>query len=430
MLASGRVTQDQPRTLRLGLLLALAVPALCGVADPARALDLPPLRSGSPPYFTADVAISLDGAGRPGLSVSITVPYPELQWVRVQRGFAAGAELTVVFQPAGSGRRLYGDVWERRIVVPSFGATLSPNATLVEKRSFDVPPGHYQVRVGVRDLDGEQGAVVTDRLEVPDYSRVPVGFADLELGVVDSSGGFVPIPTRSFGFNVTRLGARAVLFDRRPGSWPRGYPFRYRVLDDQGQELLAGQQQVTLSRSADPVVVKPSSSDLFLGSYVFEVELAEGRSRWRVDRSFDVEESGPPRGKEFERMLEALSFIAEPREIEHLRSLRPEEQARGWDEFWRRRDPTPDTPRNEALIEFFRRVRHTERHFQGFGPGWRSDMGRVYIKYGPPDQIESRPGSSTTPPLEIWNYSQPYRRFVFADREGFGRYVLVSPVFE
>ena len=57
-------------------------------------------------------------------------------------------------------------------------------------------------------------------------------------------------------------------------------------------------------------------------------------------------------------------------------------------------------------------------------------MGRIYIKHGEPDQIESRPSNSSGPPLEIWYYNRPYRRFVFVDREGFGRYVLLGPSFE
>ena len=73
-----------------------------------------------------------------------------------------------------------------------------------------------------------------------------------------------------------------------------------------------------------------------------------------------------------------------------------------------------------------RRVRYAERHFQGFGPGWRSDMGRVYIQHGPPEQIETRAATTQTPQLEIWYYTAPYRRFVFADKEGFGRYQVVG----
>ncbi len=191
-----------------------------------------------------------------------------------------------------------------------------------------------------------------------------------------------------------------------------------------------GTRDVALTRSGEPVLLRPDSLALFIGGYAFEVQLDEGRSHWRVERSFSVEESGAPRGKEFDRMLEALSYIADQREIDHLRTLPPEDQPAGWEAFWKRRDPTPDTPRNEALLEFLRRVRYAETHFQGFGPGWRSDMGRIYIKFGPPDQVETRPVSNFEYATEIWYYGQPYRRFVFRDRDGFGRYVLEQPAAE
>ena len=92
--------------------------------------------------------------------------------------------------------------------------------------------------------------------------------------------------------------------------------------------------------------------------------------------------------------------------------------------------PTPETARNEYQLEFFRRLRYADQHFQGFGPGWRSDMGRIYIHYGPPDQIEQRAATAASPQYELWYYNQPYRRFVFADREGFGRFSLISPSIE
>jgi GWxTD domain-containing protein len=271
---------------------------------------------------------------------------------------------------------------------------------------------------------------VRAEFEVPDYSKSRFGFGDLVLGVVDTTGAFRPVPAREFGINVRRFAVQATLFDRREGEWPRSYPFRFRILDDQGETILSGRRDVSVPGSGVPVVVTPDSSDLFIGSYVFEIELVEGKSRWRADRSFVVEESGPPRGRDFERLLEPLAYIAEAGEIEHLSSLPVEEQGKGWTAFWRRRDPTPETDRNEALLEFFRRLRYAEQRFQSFGPGWRSDMGRIYIKFGPPDQTESRSATTDTPQLEVWYYNRPYRRFVFADREGFGRFVLLSPALE
>jgi GWxTD domain-containing protein len=412
---------------RLAALVLLPFAAIGAAPSRGAAAEIAPLRADRPPYFSADIGISVDAEGRSQVAVSITLSYTELQWVKLTGGYGAGVEFAVVFQPRGPGRN-YGDAWVRRIAVPSFETTRSPNAVILERRTFSPPPGSYDLRISTEDLDSQEESSSSQRITVPDHSRVPVGFADLELGVADSAGRFTPVPTRRLGMNVALLAARAVLFDRRPGNWPRRYSFRHRIRDDHGEELLAGVEEVTLQHSADPVVIRPTRPDLFLGTYVFEVELAEGQSKWRVERSFEVEESGPPRGKEFERMLEPLAFIAEPGEIEALRALAPEQQTRGWEEFWRRRDPTPETPRNEAMLEFFRRVHYAEEHFQGYGPGWRSDMGRVYIKYGPPDQVETRPATAQTAPLEIWYYNRPYRRLVFEDREGFGRYVLRTGV--
>ncbi len=405
-----------------------------GAPEPARALDLPPLRSDRPPAFTADLAVTLDRDQRPGLSISITVPYQDLEWIRIDGPAAdgrlgAGVEFAVVFESRRQ-PELPGDAWERRMVVSGFAATRGPNAVVLEKRTFSVAPGRCKVRILVRDTNSGARSVVQQKIDVPDYARIPVGFADLEMGVADSTGGFRPVATRRFGPEAGRIAARASLFDRRPGAWPRRYPLQYRIRDEDGQVLISGSQEVSVAASGEPVIVRPEQAELFLGSYVFEVELVEGKTHWKVERSFDVDESGPPRGREFERMLEPLSYIASPEELDWLRSLPPEQQSQGWEEFWRRRDPTPETPRNETQLEFFRRVRYAEHHFQGFGPGWRSDMGRIYIKFGPPDQIENRPSTVTTPQLEIWYYNQPYRRLVFSDREGFGRYTLANSTAE
>ncbi len=406
------------------ILLAAAL-GLAGGRLPAHADDIPPLRSDRQPLFTADIAISVDDQGHPGVGVTLTVPHGELQWLKIPAGYAAGAEFTVVLRPHGNGR-LYGDVWSRRIAVASFAETRSAAANLSERRTLVVPPGRYRVEVSVRDLGSRELSSASDELELPDYAKMPFGFSELELGVADSTRGFTPIPGRRYGLEVSKLAVRVVMFDRRPGAWPRTYPLRYRILDDSQDEVVTGAETVTLTHPSDSLVVRPSRSDLFIGDYTFEIEVSEGRSRWRIERSFEVEESGPPRGKEFERLLEPLGYVAEAGEIEHLRALPAAEQAAGWEAFWRRRDPSPDTPRNEAMLEFFRRLRYAEMHFQGFGPGWRSDMGRIYIKYGPADQVESRPASMVSNQVEIWYYNQPYRRFVFVDREGFGRFTLVS----
>jgi GWxTD domain-containing protein len=73
--------------------------------------------------------------------------------------------------------------------------------------------------------------------------------------------------------------------------------------------------------------------------------------------------------------------------------------------FWLQRDPTPDTERNEFKEEHYRRIAYTNDHFTEAVPGWNTDRGMVYIRFGPPDSIDVHggvPGSSY--PYETWGY--------------------------
>jgi GWxTD domain-containing protein len=85
--------------------------------------------------------------------------------------------------------------------------------------------------------------------------------------------------------------------------------------------------------------------------------------------------------------------------------------------FWHERDPTPDTEENEYKDEHYQRMAYANEHFTSGKPGWLTDRGRIYVKFGKPDEIESHPaggqyerptneggGSTTTYPFEKWFY--------------------------
>ena len=85
--------------------------------------------------------------------------------------------------------------------------------------------------------------------------------------------------------------------------------------------------------------------------------------------------------------------------------------------FWQRRDPTPDTEENEFREEHYRRIAYANDQFASGIPGWKTDRGMIYIKYGPPDErdehssggtydrpIEEGGGTTSTFPFEDWRY--------------------------
>jgi GWxTD domain-containing protein len=98
--------------------------------------------------------------------------------------------------------------------------------------------------------------------------------------------------------------------------------------------------------------------------------------------------------------------------------------------FWQRRDPTPDTEENEYKEEHYRRIAYANEHFPAGIPGWKSDRGRIYIMYGPADEVDSHPsggtyerpmeeggGETSTFPFEDWRY-----RYL----EGIGQEVIIE----
>jgi GWxTD domain-containing protein len=98
-------------------------------------------------------------------------------------------------------------------------------------------------------------------------------------------------------------------------------------------------------------------------------------------------------------------------------------------EFWKKRDKTPETPQNKFQTEYMQRVDYANEHFTAFArKGWKTDMGRVYIVYGPPSEIERHPSASDSKPYEIWHYDNIEGGviFVFADLSGFNEYLLVN----
>ncbi|HUK47919.1 MAG TPA: GWxTD domain-containing protein [Terriglobales bacterium] len=98
--------------------------------------------------------------------------------------------------------------------------------------------------------------------------------------------------------------------------------------------------------------------------------------------------------------------------------------------FWQRRNPDPDSEDNAFKDEHYRRIEYANEHFAAGKPGWMTDRGRIYIVYGPPDEIDSHPsggtyerpieeggGETSTYPFEDWRY-----RYI----EGIGQEVIIE----
>ena len=115
---------------------------------------------------------------------------------------------------------------------------------------------------------------------------------------------------------------------------------------------------------------------------------------------------------------EDVRWIISDEELSAFKKLsNNEERDQFIEQFWLRRDPTPDTVENEFKDEHYRRIAYANEHFAAGVPGWRTDRGQIYIKFGPPTSIDSHPsggtydrpieeggGTTSTYPFETWRY--------------------------
>jgi GWxTD domain-containing protein len=117
-------------------------------------------------------------------------------------------------------------------------------------------------------------------------------------------------------------------------------------------------------------------------------------------------------------VYEDVPYIITDAEREAFLKLKTNEEREAFIQaFWDRRDPTPDTEENEFRDEYYERIAYANEHYSSGVPGWKTDRGRIYIRWGKPDEIDAhssggnynRPsyeggGSITTYPFETWFY--------------------------
>jgi GWxTD domain-containing protein len=135
---------------------------------------------------------------------------------------------------------------------------------------------------------------------------------------------------------------------------------------------------------------------------------------------------------------EEVVYIITSKEVDVFRKLETDKERDIFIEaFWKHRDPTPGTPRNEFRDEHYQRRKYANEYF-GRGsprPGWMTDQGRIHIILGPPRNIEDHSSINGVYPVQIWSYGgdPDYGlptgfNIIFFKKHGMGEYVLYSPV--
>jgi GWxTD domain-containing protein len=128
--------------------------------------------------------------------------------------------------------------------------------------------------------------------------------------------------------------------------------------------------------------------------------------------------------------FQILRYFLQPSEYKHFQNLSKVSQKNYVERFWNSQDPNPTTKENEFLQLIRERVNYVNRNYSHFEDGWKTDVGRIYIKNGKPHTIEKGTTGVLTAyasrDYEIWKYrGQLNRTYLFLDLQSTGKFRLI-----
>ncbi|MEO0052723.1 MAG: GWxTD domain-containing protein [candidate division WOR-3 bacterium] len=361
--------------------------------------------------INADYTVYEDTGGLRVMDFFYEIPYSGLTFVTNGSGFAARYRMTMEALDRSS-RVMAADVWEHEVQVADYSATVNPDSIISGAVRFSLPSGTTAVRVSVYDRLSERQAV--SRF-IPEGDGRGVHLRLFKSGRAN--------PSRIYGLNDT-IEIEAEFVPAGSSAISCGDSVLWLV--KRGSRVLNG-VRTAVSPNAGRLTAElrlPVTDSGFWGSgtYTAEVRLLSGNGDGEVE--FEVKLPFYYDDSSWNARVEQLIYIASQDEIRRLkRTVRADRQS-AWKEFWQDKDPNPSTSVNEREQEYFNRIEYCEQNFSRGDLGYRSDRGKIYVLYGPPDQVESRPFEIDRPAEEVWYYYQRNLTFIFVDRFGSGEFVL------
>ena len=333
--------------------------------------------------------------------------------------------------------------------------------TLIGKVNYLLEPGRYRFAVIARD---EARPEVTDSIEilyeVRDFARKAVAFSDIELSSSierveeDPANIFykntlevVPNPTLLYGKPLPNVLYYVELYH---GELEQ-FLIKSEIVSSFGKTMISKARERSGKHDSRVEVGSLNLSTLPSGVYTLILSYGDtaGTFTQSQSKAFFVFNPDIPLdtleasaiadmiAAEFSAMSESeldeqfamARYVATSEEQKIYESLEGSEPKKKFlTKFWRDRDTDTVTPINEFYQEYRERIAICNDKFRSaFRAGWRSDRGRVYIQYGPPDYIERLSNESDMKPHEIWRYDyiEGGVDFIFVDKGGFNNYELV-----
>lgn len=384
----------------------------------------------------------LDSSRTPVTRITVEVPFRTLVFLKKEGFYDARYDAYISVRRAGEGNAppttyvIHGSA-----TVKTYDETRRRDQKSRSWRQIKLAPGDYEIEALLTVKNTGIGMRRSVTLRVPDFlasgmafgtpavMSVPVQFKKTFARWVDVEDELkaadTPPDASIAGFE-RQPAVRFALFLDNDAAAP--CDVFYEVVDPSDHQVAYGKRRVNLTGKDDEFMVAFNVDTWSPGLYKVNLRARTLEPQRDATTSADIriDVTRAMLGADFDATMEMLGLIASASDLKALRAAPETERAAEWNKFWTARDPDPSTDENEALAQHLTRVQHVAREFSQFGPGWKSDRGRVYIRYGPPEQIDTAMDQRAQGEYEIWRYYTQNRSFVFFDMFGVGDFKLVE----
>ncbi len=377
--------------------------------------------------FTLDVTALPTIQGGSTVEIGCSVVYDELMFLKCGDGYRARYEITAILYD-NRGKQVAGDSWMRSVDVETYGETNSRRDAARDVLRVDVKEGSYKLKVELSSLDSRRSGVVEKQIEVGMLADRFVALGTVQFDVEDRNLSpdtmrFVPNPSRRYEQESPIVRVQVSAY----GDSGIAYTLELSVTTLDNRTQMTMRDSVVQTAWVTRHLRQFSVVDLEVGDYLLHVRaLPSEGAETHIEARFRVLTSPRSWGEDFDKMIAQIGYVATRDEVSKLTSAAPDERDAAWNAFWKNRDPNPTTDGNEFKEQFLRRLGYANVRFTSLTEGWQTDMGRVFIQHGEPDDVDSVPSGASMHAWETWYYYGEHKKFTFVDRQGFGDYTLVE----
>lgn len=299
-------------------------------------------------------------------------------------------------------------------------------------KEYYLSTGKYNLEVVLTDVNTKREKSIKRNFEVRDFQNTEVSFSDVmlvsNLRHKDGKKVITPLVDNNID-NLNELVLFFEVYNSREQDVINNYS--YKITDGKGNIVEKGNYYYTLKPGTNKFFEKIPTKNLVFGNYKYEVN-DNTNGTLLAHKEFTNKLNGlPVNMKDLSLLIDQLLYIASGDELSKIKSASTNDlKEKYFIEFWKSKDPSPNTGKNELMIEYYRRIKVANERYSHYIDGWKTDMGMVYIIFGEPSNVERYPFTENTKPYEIWEFYNENRQFVFVDDTGFGDYKLLTPIWD